>query len=654
MIPHEIQALFDVLQPIYGDRLAALRMEYQANPASRIEIELLLSALAAQNFGDHSAVAPPPKGAVTGGYPLGEVILGDQSWDGFGLNEDEWIQHVGVFGRSGSGKTNVGFLILKELIRHGKPFLVFDWKRNYRDLIVHEGFAHLKVLTVGRDVAPFRFNPLAPPPGTEPEVFLKKLIEILMHVYWLGEGVAYLLQTAMDETYRQRGIYDGSCRDYPTFLDIRDWLRAYKAKGREAQWMDSTRRVIETLCFGQVGKIVNTPSNTLFQQLLGGQVVLELDALANADKTFLIESILLWLHQLRLSEPVRERFKHAVLIEEAHHILLKRKESKESVMDVILREIRELGEAIIFFDQHPSLISIPSLGNSYCTVAMNLKHGNDTAALAKAMQLDDNMRESLGRLPVGDALVKLQDRWVHPFAVRFPHLAVEKGRVSDAEVAGRTMTDSAAIEDISRPGARRAEIPVVPGEDRKRSANEISDEERRLLEDVMTFPTAGIQERRNRLGLSVRQLYSLVSSLSDKALIVSGSVSTPKGRTRTLRLSEGGSRALGVDEKAIQGKRHESMEHWYWKIKLAEMLREKGNAVEVEKDGSDLVFERDGQRIAVEIETGKSDTDANVRRDLEEGFDRVISVWLHAPPPQTVSKDKVQSMALAEFLRELQ
>jgi len=29
----------------------------------------------------------------------------------FGLREKEWIQHVGVFGRSGAGKTNAGFLI---------------------------------------------------------------------------------------------------------------------------------------------------------------------------------------------------------------------------------------------------------------------------------------------------------------------------------------------------------------------------------------------------------------------------------------------------------------------------------------------------------------------------------------------------------------
>ena len=77
-------------------------------------------------------------------------------------------------------------------------------------------------------------------------------------------------------------------------------------------------------------------------------------------------------------------------------------------MDVILREIREFGESIIFLDQHPSLVSIPALGNSYCTIAMNLKHGNDVSALGRAMLLKDEDKESLGKLSVGEAIVKIQ------------------------------------------------------------------------------------------------------------------------------------------------------------------------------------------------------------------------------------------------------
>lgn len=649
MIPREVEAMFDRLEALHPDRIKVLRLEYQLNARSRSEIELLLKQMAKEDLGALS-LAAPPKGAVAGAYRLGDVRLGHRTWGDFGLNEDEWIQHVGVFGRSGSGKTNVGFLILKELVSQVKPFLVFDWKRNYRDLLLRPEFAELKVYTVGRDLAPFRFNPLMPPPGTEPEVFLKKLIEIMMHVYWLGDGVAYLLQTAIDAVYRQADVYKGRPDAFPTLFEVRDWLRAYKTKGRESQWMDSTRRVIETLCFGQVGKVVNTDSNAGFEKLLSGQVVLELDSLSNADKTFLIESLLLWLHQMRMSEPERETFKHAIVIEEAHHVLLKRKESKETVMDVILREIRELGEAIIFLDQHPSLVSTPSLGNSYCTIAMNLKHGNDAASLTRAMLLSDEEKTCLGKLPIGEALVKLQGRWVQPFHVRFPHFAVGKGKVSDDDLRARNLGVSAVAAKIPAIEKQEKEIPVIPAGDRDSKQDGITGVGTRLLEDVMAFPTTGIQERRARLGFSVRMLYFLISSLLDKGLLSSSSVSTPKGRVRILRLTAAGARALGQEGNPIGPMRNESVEHWYWKLRVAELIRRRGYLVEIEKDGADLAVQTPGKRFAIEIETGKSDVEANILRNLKNGYDKVLVVWLHGEPkPQP--EDRVDSVRLSEFLQ---
>ena len=45
------------------------------------------------------------------------------------------------------------------------------------------------------------------------------------------------------------------------------------------------------------------------EKILKSQAVLELDALSNADKTFLIEAILSWLHLKQMLEPGREQFK---------------------------------------------------------------------------------------------------------------------------------------------------------------------------------------------------------------------------------------------------------------------------------------------------------------------------------------------------------
>lgn len=95
-------------------------------------------------------------------YPPGKPFCS------FGLREDEWIKHLLIVGMSGAGKTNLTFRILRQLEAKKKPFLVFDWEKNYRDLRQLPEFKDLIVFTVSRKAVPFHFNPLIPPPGTGP------------------------------------------------------------------------------------------------------------------------------------------------------------------------------------------------------------------------------------------------------------------------------------------------------------------------------------------------------------------------------------------------------------------------------------------------------------------------------------------------------
>lgn len=118
-----------------------------------------------------------------------------------------------------------------------------------------------------------------------------------------------------------------------------------------------------------------------------------------------------------MTEQRREDFKHAIIIEEAHHILSDERRllvGGQSVMDIIFREIREFGESLILLDQHPSKISLFALGNTYCTICMNLKHKTDINAMAQCLLLDKE-KDLLGTLKVGQAIVKLQGRIARPF-----------------------------------------------------------------------------------------------------------------------------------------------------------------------------------------------------------------------------------------------
>jgi len=352
----EIEDVFKKLKPIAGKEMDRIWLEYllaESETQKLIEHALKIS-LARELNETHEEreilLEPPPEELSYGEYPLGIVLYGKERFHLFGMTEKEWVRHIGIFGVTGSGKTNTSFLILLNFLEARKPFLVFDWKRNYRDLTSLPGAEDILIFTVGRDVAPFHLNPLIPPRGTQPTVWLKKLIEITCHAYFLGEGVAYLLQKAIDSVYRESGIYDGNQEAYPTLSDVKEWLENRKVKGREGSWMESALRAVGVLCYGEVDRVLNQRQPFPLERILERNVILELNALTDSDKTFLIETLLLWIHHHRLGEEGRETFKHAIVIEEAHHILLRKKQEvtgEEAVTDVILREIRELGEAII-------------------------------------------------------------------------------------------------------------------------------------------------------------------------------------------------------------------------------------------------------------------------------------------------------------------
>jgi|GEM_PF-711173 len=414
-------------------------------------IEMLDSVKAAA-FADESLKdsvlmeAPSRETASKGDIFAGTVLYGKRAMYPFNIDSSMFLTHVGIFGSSGYGKTNVVHNLVNQLSEKNVPVLIFDFsKRNYRDLInIPELKDRVQIFTIGRNLSPFKFNPLRPPAGVEISQWIKEFAEIFDHAYWLLGGGRHIILKALDTVFKNPKPFD-----YPQLRGVKyllDALESDKNSARERNWIVTAQRPLESLCFRETGEIFDTNEGILPSSFFEGQkiTILELDALTTNDKTFFIEIILQWLRDWLIVKNAKEQLQGVIVLEEAHHVLNREKSKKmgtESVIDLVFREVRELGMGIIYVDQHPSLISYPALGNTSTHIYMNLgldtQYSSDIQDACSMLGLNYQTEGTyLRQLPVGDGfLLARRLSFPHPFLIRFPHAKVNKGTVTDEMVA---------------------------------------------------------------------------------------------------------------------------------------------------------------------------------------------------------------------------
>lgn len=431
----ESKELLRKLEPVFGSRAKALwYMSLLPKDAKSVEknkelLRLLADRRVKLDYKEEIRLPPPSPEKLAGEYHLGDAIYPDKEYAKFGLREHEFIKHILIAGMTGTGKTNLMFQILRQLVKHGKPFLIFDWKKSYRDLKNLSGFEDVKIIEIGSKECGFRFNPLIAPAGVDPKHWMAMLVDVIKHAYFVAHGLEYFFRKGIDYLYEQFGIYEGK-QDHPTFIDLEKTLQREYVKGRETLWMSSAKRVLASVTLsGVLGETLNVRRQDDIADLLDHKVVLELDNLPAIERVFFVESLLLWIYHHRRNEIDREWFKHAIVIEEGHHILSAKKEStlgEETIMESVVRMIREFGESVIVIDQEPSKLSSSVLANTNSKICFNLGDGKDIDRIAKSMSLKEDEKRCIDKLDVGCAIVKLKGRFTEPVHVMFPLVSFDQ------------------------------------------------------------------------------------------------------------------------------------------------------------------------------------------------------------------------------------
>ena len=616
-----IEKIAAKLQPLMPEKVSHwLRARELADPELKSLIEKQIFSTAYQTLGDFNSkilLSLPPEKKAKGPIDLGTVLYDKDKWPA-GITTNELMQNMAILGRSGAGKTNVSFHILAQLIERKIPFLFLDWKRTVRHLLP-QFKGKINVYTPGRNLINFPFNPFVVPPGIEAHVYIDQVVDVMSDAFTLGDGSGSLIRKAIASLYEQNN-------HSPTVGEIIAEIEKVPDTGRQGGWKITALRALESLEFSDLSTKDKISQEELATKLLHENSVIELDSLGQSSKKFLVPLLCLWLYYVRLNSVDREKLNLVIFIEEAHHVLHKRAQtSNETALEMLFRQCRELGIGIIVIDQHPHLLSTAALGNTYTTICLNQKDPSDINKAAAISLLDAEDKNYFSMLPVGQAIIKLQDRWPKPFLVQFPLMNVKKGLVTD-EVISRYFSEKSLSKrhsprNSSLPPEFNAFSPILP-------LVTLPDDALQLFHDVITYPNDSVTTRYQRLDIGYKKGHRLKEQLVRNEWLESEMVELGHTRKLLLRPTKKAKQSLKLNDQ--EPTNYGSLIHEYWKWYYGDKYKAKGYQITLEhpraSGHTDIVVKKEKEKIAIEIETGKSDFNRNLQQNLLANYDKIIIV----------------------------
>jgi hypothetical protein len=156
-----------------------------------------------------------------------------------------------------------------------------------------------------------------------------------------------------------------------------------------------------------------------------------------------------------------------------------------------------------------------------------------------------------------------------------------------------------------------------------------SREEIRFLSDVAVRSLSTTVSRYQRLNLSRRRGNAIRQHLVSVGIIEAVAIATRSGQVILYQLTDPGRAVcspLGINPGP---KPRESLEHSFWVNRTSKYFERKGYEIKCEhpvkgNGAIDILAEKPGQRVAIEVETGKSNIKENLSKIRSAGFDRIV------------------------------
>ncbi|MGB9760379.1 MAG: ATP-binding protein, partial [Thermoproteota archaeon] len=479
------------------------------------EIDSLIDTFSYELFFSKKPILEcPSKEEADDEVKIGKIMQGEKIlWD-FGLSREELNQHVLITGRSGCGKTTLIMQIIQELLRIRIPFLVIDYKIDYRHLV--KTYPQLIVIN-WKDL---RINPLEPPPEVSFDEWKQQFLNIFGHIEGIWHGSTQYLLEAIDKAYEEK-------KRTPKMEDVYKKVVEANETSRKMQEYAS---VVETRLYGmlsKLGAVINNEKTFIdVEKLLQMPVILELHGLGRDEATLIALWLFYWIYAYRRAKGIRGKLLHVLIIDEAKRIFTASEQYSQTTTeysgippaDLICDEIREYSEAIIASDQEPTKLSNSLKANTYTKITGFLGNGKDINDIAEAMDLNEEEREAITKLERGEWLVKLAGRYTKPFLIKTEDFPLKKD-VSDEELSKRM-----------QPFLEKLKVKEKTIEAENKEKVFLSEDAWRLLININNHPFLGIAGRTKALGLSPSRVERAKDELLKRNFAVQLEVSLSKRR----------------------------------------------------------------------------------------------------------------------------
>lgn len=379
----------------------------------------------------------------------------------YDIDVNSLVRHALVAGSTGSGKSTTCKRILREIlspssgIKRDIPVMIIEpakddyvrWALNMNKTLPPEKQFKIYMPGVkefeGQPIEPLAINPFEPAyaPGTQVDILqhCEAFATLLNACLPSEEVIPILIEETVFKTIEDWCRYNGIAFDdgfvnplknYPT-MDILSGKAAevIRKKSYEEKVKANFEEVLETrfkyLRRGMRGKILDVDHSVNYEELFNRNVVINISRLSGTkDKSLIMSLLLQALYEYCSScysnnaeyrtRAQANQLLHLTLVEEAHNVLLKPRESQSSgsperaaadLFGNMLSEVRGYGQGFIIVDQVPTRLIDDATKNTNYKIVHRMTAPDDQEVMASCMAFRDDQKYIIPALEKGNAII---------------------------------------------------------------------------------------------------------------------------------------------------------------------------------------------------------------------------------------------------------